>query len=169
MVGLIRMKNETTLTSEAKNARALGPEVLAQSQDINAIETMAGNVPNIFQTHYVDTKTGEKGIADLICRILRERGAIFPAGAEQSELRQIAIAGAMFADQIVAEVQSRFTVNSIRYPEKTVKAYLSVHLSKPTGPLDNQTPARVGRIHLTKNEDQPRPCDKPRCKWFLIA
>jgi len=148
------------MTTEAKNAIAMSREVLSGLRDLNNIETTSGIVPNIFHTHFVDLATGEKGIADLICRILREREAIFPLGAEQTELRQVAIAGAMFTDAILAEVEMRFTAGSIRYPAKTVRAYLSVHLGKS---------GKVGKVQLTNLEDKPRPCCKPRCKWFLIA
>ena len=159
------MKHKTTTAkTEAKNAIGMSREVLAGMQDINNVLTTSKRVKAVFHAHYVNMTEGECGIADLICSILKEREACFPLGIENTELRSVAIAAALYTDEIIEAVQARFTAGSIRYPIETIKAYLSCFMSKDT----KTTKATIGRIHLSKNEDQPRPCCKPRCKWYLI-
>ncbi len=153
------MKNET-MKNETQAAIAMNREVQSNCQDINNVLTTSGKVKAVFHTHFECMETGECGIADLISRILREREASFPANVEQTELRSIAIAGSMFTSEILAEVQSRFSAGSIRYPLQTVKAYLSVFMRKQ---------GKVGKIQLSNSEDSQRECCKPRCKWYLIA
>ncbi len=160
-----------TLTNEQQNAIAMSPEILSNSQDINNILTTSGQVRAVFHTHYVNLETKDKGIADLICQILKENGSVFPKDCEQTELRGIAIAGAMFTEEILTEVWKRFSAGSVRYPKQTVKAYLSVWLSTDSQPGDKKMlnrKARVGKIKLSSSEDSERECDKPRCKWFLF-
>jgi hypothetical protein len=154
------MQTKTNETSETLNAIAMSREVLSNSQDINNVLTTSQQVKAVFHTHFADMETGECGIENLIARILREREAQFPKGVESTELRQIAVAGAMFTDEIVTEVQNRFTAGSVRYPKQTVKAYLSVFMAKS---------GKIGRIQLTNSEDKNRTCCKPRCKWYLVT
>jgi hypothetical protein len=85
--------------------------------------------------------------------------AIYPADAPLTESRKEAIEGSMFTQDIINQVKLRFTAGSIRYPEKTIRAYLSVVMFK------NGT---VGKIQLKTTEDAARKCPKPRCKWYLI-
>ena len=155
------MKHETLTseTNEAQAAVAMSREVLSNLRDMNGFLTTSHKVRRVFHAHYADMEAGEFGIADLIARILRENEAIFPAGVETTELRQIAISGAMFTDEIIAKVQAYFTAGSIRYPEQTIRAYLSVFMFRSK---------QVGKIQLTAKEDIGRPCYKPRCKWYLI-
>lgn len=147
-------------TDEIKNAIAMSREVLSNSQDINNVLTTSQTVKAVFHTHFADMETGECGIEKLIVRIMREREAQFPKGVENTELRQIAIAGSMFMSEIETEVKNRFTAGSIRYPHDTIKAYMSAYLLKS---------GKVGRIQLTNGEDKNRSCCRPRVKWYLIA
>jgi hypothetical protein len=147
------------MTTEQTNAVSMGREVLANSQDINNVLTTSNIVKTVFHTHFVSMENNLAGIADLISTILREHDAIFPLNSSQTELRPIAIAGAMFTNEILEEVQTRFTAGSKRYPLQTVKNYLSTYMPK-TG--------KVGKIQLSGKEDVSRSCPKPRCKWFLV-
>lgn len=159
----------TDATTEAK---AMSGDILDNFRVINGYAKVAHTTRNIFHTHFLDVATGECGIADLIRRILRENNSVFKAQVkndsgelipiESSELRPIAIAGSMFTSEIIAEVQKRFTAGTIRYPAKTIKAYLSVHLAGEKG---DHT---VGKIQLFNHEDSQRDCSKPRCKWYLV-
>lgn len=151
------MKNKKQ--NEAKTqAVAMSREILANSQDINNVLTTAGEKP-VFHTHYVNLDANESGIADLITRILLENEAVFPANVGETELRQIAIAGSMFTDEILAKVQEYFSAGSTRYPLQTVKNYLSTYMPKA---------GKVGKVQLKGHEDKTRACPKPRCKWFLL-
>ena len=152
------MNTETkTATTEGKNAIAMSSEVLASSQDINGVLTQSHEVRAVYHTHFVDMQSGLCGIEDLITDILSQHNAIFPVGIENTPLRNIAIAGGMFTCEVFNCVESRFTAGSIRYPLKTITLYLSQFMK-----------GKVGRIQLTGKEDINRPCNRPRCKWYLI-
>lgn len=156
------MKNETTLQEQAMQNMELSQDTLENCIGLNNILSKNNIAPvkSIFQAHYVHLETGACGIADLIAQILAHAGAEFPAGIEATELRNIAIAGSMFTSDIIAQVQSRFTDGTFRYPEKTIRATLSVTMQKQ---------GRIGRVKLTKTEDSNRDCDKPRFKWYLVS
>ncbi len=164
------MQNDTneTLTAEKAMAIELSQDTLSNMQDINGTLTV-GSISAIFQAHFADMRTGEVGIADLICKILKDNESIFPAGSADSELRPVAISGSMFTCEILAKVQELFTAGSTRYGEKSVKAYLSAWLQGNEKMSNrNAHPARIGKIQLKGIEDQPRPCNRPRCKWYLL-
>ena len=161
------MKNDTMTAAKAM-AIELSQDTLSNMQDINGTLTV-GSISPVFQTHFVNLRTGEVGIADLICKILRENDSVFPAGSADSELRPIAIAGSMFTCEILAKVQELFTAGSTRYAQPSVKAYLSAWLQGNEKQVNrNAHPARIGKIQLKGIEDQPRPCNRPRCKWYLL-
>jgi hypothetical protein len=150
-------KNETT--SSAKAAIDMSSEVLANFQDMNNILTTSQIVRPVYQTHYVNMETGTIGIEKLLADILKENCSVFPAGVEKTELRQIAISGSMFTQEILDKVQERFTAGSCRYPVQTVLKYLGGEMKKH---------GTVGKIQLKGNEDLERDCNRPRCKWYLI-
>jgi hypothetical protein len=135
-------------------------ELLSNAIDSNNVLTTAGIRP-VFQSHVFDMQSGECGIELLIVAILRDNGAIFPADIASTEFRQVAINGAMFASEIIQAVQDRFANGSSRYPYATVYAYLC----NPA----NKKKSGVVSIRLTNSEDKPRPCPKPRQKYFLPA
>lgn len=144
--------------SEKNLAIAMSNDILDNSKGMNNTFKTSGIVPPVFHTHYVNMESGEYGIADLITKILTDNGSIFPKDCATTDLRNIAIAGAMFTDEILAKVESHFTAGSIRYPLATVKTYLSVFMARKS---------QVCKIQLTGKEDSNRPCCRPRCKWFL--
>jgi hypothetical protein len=132
---------------------------LQVSKDVNKVLTKSNIARPIFHTHYANLATGEFGIADLIAKILSENGSVFKAGVESTPSKVQAIAGSMFTQEIINRVQAIFTGGTCRYPPKSVKAYLScVRIHK----------GRFGKIQLSGVEDQPRPCPKPRCKYYLV-
>lgn len=141
-------------------------ELLGNAQDINNVLTVA-KVQSIFQGHYFNLENDSHGIAFLIAEILKEREAVFPKGIETSELRQVAIATSMYASDIIEEVHNRFTAGSSRYPYETVHAYLSIFMNADNKKQLRSVP-KIGQIKLTNNEDKPRPCFKPRCKYYLV-
>ena len=134
-------------------------EVISNEQDINNILTTSHNVPPIFHTHYVNMASQAHGIAALIKEILTDNNSTFPANVGSTEFRSIAISSSMFTDDIYNEVQKRFSAGSIRYPKSTIICSLSVFMFKK---------GLVGKIQLTGKEDVDRPCNRPRCKFFLI-
>jgi hypothetical protein len=152
--------NNENQNEDQKNAIGMASALLNNSKDINNTLTVSKITRSIFHTHYANMETSEFGIGDLICKILRSNDACFSLAIETSELRNIAIAGSMFTEQILEKVKEIFTAGSIRYPEKTVRATLSVTLFKLK---------KIGKIQLTNKEDEERECCKPRCKWYLAV
>ena len=150
-------KQETN--SAVKSAIALQRETLSGSMDINNVLTTSTQVHPLFQTHYTNMETAENGITALIKEILTANEAVFPKGIEETEFRPIALAASMFASEIIEQVQSRFSNGSMRYPYKTVHQYLSIFMTRS---------GKVGKIKLSNTEDKPRPCNKPRTKWYLV-
>jgi hypothetical protein len=147
-------------TQDQKNSVEMQSALYSNTQDINTVLTSSGEVRPVFHGHYFQMGTKLFGIQGLITEILTERGASFPAGIENTELRQIAVASAMFTQDIIDEVIRRFTAGSIRYPEKTIRATLSVTMLKLK---------TVSRVKLTSAEDKKRICNKPRFKWYLVS
>jgi hypothetical protein len=130
----------------------LAREIVDTSRDQNNV-LATGEVHFFVRGHYVDTATGTFGIESLIRNILRANNAIFPAGAEKTELRAIVIAGAKFTDEIIAAVRETFGAD--RYPDGTIRMYLS------------KFGKQFGKVKLSNSEDSNRPCPKPRCKWYV--
>ena len=159
----------STVKTPCPNAdvQALSREIVDTSRDMNNILASAGNVHNYVRAHYVDTAMGTYGIESLISAILKERGAIFPAGIEgkmdengtviNGEFRNVAIAASMFATEVIAAVRDTFGAD--RYPDPTIRSYLSHFMTKS---------GKVGNICLKSAEDCGRPCDKPRTKFYLV-
>jgi hypothetical protein len=142
----------------SKTAIRLCANVLENGKDANNVMTVA-SVPPVFQTHVFNVSTGKHGIKNLIAEILTEREAIFPIGAENTELRPIVLAASMLASEIKDEVDRRFAAGSTRYPYATVHQYLSVFMVKE---------GTIGKVQLKNKEDANRHCNKPRTRYFLI-
>ena len=151
--------NMNIATEEKQLAQGMAREIHATQRDTNTVLTL-GEIAPIFQNHFADLATGESGIADLICRILTEKGAILPARIESSELRKTAIASSLFTQEIIDEVAARFSAGSTRYPVQTIKATLGVTLAKEQ--------KKIVKIQLTNAEDSARNCCRPRCKWYIV-
>ena len=159
---LVYWHNMNTKISEAEEAKALAialtDETIETARALNNTLATAEVRPH-FQAHYANAKLDVYGIMALVRDILREAQAEFPRGIESTELRQIAVAASLFTSDILAEVQTRFAAGSTRYKVQSVKNCLSTY-----GKLDGT----IGRIQLTPSEDQPRPCSKPRFKWYRV-
>jgi hypothetical protein len=161
-------KNKTMKTTTTKNEAAqFGRELLGNSQDINNCLTVAEVSPT-FQGHYFNLVSEKHGIAFLIAEILTEREAVFAKGIEATELKAVAVAASMFASEVISEVKARFTAGTTRYEYNTVHAYLSVLMNPESKHCLANIP-RIGKIKLTNAEDKPRPCYKPRTKFYLLA
>ena len=143
---------------EIAAAIAMSDEVLETMRAVNNTLTIAEVRPH-FQAHYANAKLDVCGIMDLVRNILRDKQAEFPRGIENTELRKIAVAASLFTSEILAEVQARFAAGSTRYKLQSVKNCLSTY-----GKHDGT----IGRIKLSNDEDQPRECAKPRCKWYRV-
>ena len=114
--------------------------------------------PLAFRTHYVNAKTGAKGIEQLIVSILNKNGAMAIVGIESTNHRQIAIkTQSMFANDIISAVRKEFGTD--RYPDATILQYLSVTMFKA---------GIVGKIQLSNVEDKNRNCFRPRNKFYII-
>ncbi len=148
------------------SAVAMQREMLSAVQDGNNVLT-TGQVKSTFQGHAFNMESGKHGIANLIAEILTEREAIFAKGIETTELRPVAIAASMFTEEIIAEVQHRFSAGTTRYPYNTIHMYLSVFM-RDSGKHSLANLPRVRKIKLSNEEDKPRKSAKPRGKWYLI-
>ena len=168
------MKNETENDSKAATlAIAMSAETIQASRDINGTLTETGLCRPVFMTHYANAEQDIFGIADLIENILRQREAVFPRGIETSELRPVAVAAAMTVQDIMMEIESRFTEATPRYPQQTVKNYLSqfckgrfakIQLSSAEDCNRNSAEQRAWR----KAHGKAEICRAPRCKWYVI-
>ena len=110
-----------------------------------------------YGTHYANTELDIYGIQQLVCQVLRENESVFFRGIESTEFRHIAIASSMFTSNIIAAVGLKFADAGMRYKPQAVKNVLSTYGKD-----------LIVKITLSNNEDQPRPCSKPRAKWYLI-
>ena len=144
----MKLKTIDQLEMESKIAK----NIHANIQDINN-ELTARQVKPLLQGHWIE------GVEKLITDILTEREAVFPLGVENTEFKKVAIAAAMFTQEIKDEIETRFTAGTTRYPLETVETYLSVFMPRK---------GTIGKIKLTNAEDKPRPCCKPRTKWYLV-
>lgn len=154
-------------------ARKQQDTIREMSQDINNTLMAAKNVRPEFMTHAVNMANGEHGIAFLIASILENRMAKFFANVADTEHRGTAIKAAMFASEIIAEVDDQFSLGTSRYMGNTVPCYLCSFLSPGNkhqikNTMSGKPLPRIGKIQLTNNEDRPRPTKRPRIKYFLI-
>ena len=147
----------TECSEEKTAAVSMSAEIVDTCKAVNNTLAVAG-VRAHFQAHYANAELGVYGILQLVKRILKEREAIFPRGIEGTPLRQIAVSLAMFTEDILRQVEREFAAGGFRYKIQAVKNCLSTYGK-----------GEIGKITLTDEEDQPRECDKPRCKWYLIA
>jgi hypothetical protein len=138
-----------------KDVQSLSRELVDTARDKNNVLACAGNVHLFVRDHYVDTSTGTYGIESLIASILRDNNAVFPLGIEGTEFRKVAIATAMFATEVIEAVRNTFGVD--RYPDATIRSYLSHFMAE-----------RIGKIALTTTEDCDRKSCKPRTKFYLV-
>lgn len=167
---MVAMPFPSHVKSPAPNqkARELSQDVLATSQDLNNVLASAGNVHMFVRSHFVDMDKGIYGIQSLIANILREHAlsvspsGTFPKGVEATEFRTLAIAGSMFASEVIAKVREQFT--SDRYPDATIATQLSVHMHKAN--CQN----KAGKFRLSPSEDKQfgGTSPKPRTKYFLL-
>lgn len=156
-----------TLTKTAdETAVAMQRELLENAHDINNVLT-AGNVSPVFQGHIFDMENGKHGIENAIIAVLTEREAIFPKGTENSKLRPVVIAAGMFTKEIFEAIQVKFAAGTTRYPLNTIEHYLSVVMSNHNTKTINGN-GKIGFVKLTNAEDKPRPCYRPRKKWYLV-
>jgi len=142
------------------DVQMLAGEIVSSARDKNNLLANAGNVHLLIRDHYVDPSSGTYGIESLIARILATNGAVFPKGIEKTQFRKVAIATAMFASDIIAEVRTAFGAD--RYPDQTIYTYLA-HFMK-----QKNTAHKIGKIKLSNNEDKDRNCCKPRTKYYLV-
>jgi hypothetical protein len=148
------MNNE--MTQEQKETAEIFE---TNGRDANTFYTESGNVAPIFQNHWIETTTGKNGIANLIIKILTDNGSVFKKDIDSPEDKKIAIDGGMFTSQILAKVKLMFTAGTSRYPESTVRTYLSVHMKHGK---------ELGKIQLSKFEDTGRKGGKPRIIWYAF-
>jgi hypothetical protein len=150
------MQKEITVSGFAKGMQR---EIHSNFHDINNILTVAGVKP-LLQAHWTDG-----GIEQMITDCLTLNESVFSSdvcgkdGKGGGTLRPVIIKTSMFVTDILHYVEENFTAGTSRYPLKTIHQYLSIFMFRNN---------KVGKIKLTNHEDKPRPCDKPRVKWYLI-
>jgi hypothetical protein len=149
--------NDTLNTETQQAAIELSVVVVENSMAINNTLAETKKVTGFYGTHYANAELDICGIVALVKDILRENEAVFSRGIENTELRAIGIAASMFTSDIVQAVNTRFASGGMRYKPQAVKNVLSTY-----GKLE------IAKIQLTNAEDKPRPCSKPRAKWYLI-
>lgn len=150
------MNEKQNAVSEAKKMQR---DLLSNAVDSNNVLTTAENIGPMFLAPYFNMNNGDGGIENLIMEILTDNGSTFPKDIASTEFRQVGINGSMYASEIIGEVQNRFAAGSTGYPPATVYAYLC----NPK----NKKKSGIVAIKLTNSEDKPRPCPKPRQKYFL--
>ena len=154
------------------------PDTLSSAQDIANVYKSAGNVGAIFNPHYVnmlktisipDAKTvkNRHGIALIIAEILTEHEAVFPANVGETSFRPLAISAGMFAEDIFNAIQNQFAAGTDRYALPSVHVYLCSLMNADKKHYIKGLP-KVASVQLTNSEDSPRPCKKPRRKYFLV-
>jgi len=148
----------TTIDNETKAAAvAMSGEIVQTSQDINnTLETQGTRA--FFGTHYANAELDVFGIVALVKHVLRENDSVFGRGIEKTEFRKIAVSGAMFTSQIVEAIGTLFANAGMRYKPQAVKNVLSTYGK-----------GEIIKIKLSNAEDKPRPCSKPRAKWYLVS
>jgi hypothetical protein len=143
------MKGQTMQTeTKAENLSDLSSDILATSQDLNAI-LASGGIKKLVMSHYVDTAKELAGIEQLLVAILTENGAVFPKDSHLTAMRRIVIGGSMTLKAIESEVRKAFGFE--RYPQSTLRTYLCRELKN-----------KVCSVKLSKNEAtyKTRPCRK---------
>ena len=148
---------DTLITETQQGAIDMSSVVVENCMAINNTLAETKKVTGFYGTHYANAELDVCGIVALVQDILRENDAVFSRGIENTELRNIGIAASMFTSDIIAKVQERFASAGMRYKAQAVKNVLSTY-GKDS----------IAKIQLTNNEDKPRPCSKPRAKWYLI-
>ena len=158
--------NDITIQSNeaATLAISLSPEIIQASKDINNTLETTKAVSVRFGTHYANAADGVTGIMALVKQILKDNGAELPRTIEDDGFRNIAVACSMFTQDIIAEVAKR---HEWRYKAQAVKNVLSTYC-KAGGPHAIKGQGDIVKIQLSNNEDKPRPCSKPRAKYYLI-
>ena len=165
------MNTEINETQAA--AVAMSSEIVQASMDIITTLATTNKVRAFFGTHYANAELGVTGIVQLVELVLKENDAVFGREIENTDLREIAIASAMFTADIVAGVKEKFASAGLRYKEQAVKNVLSTYgragkTQTKTGKAVVSTGSII-KIQLTDKEDKPRPCSKPRAKWYLVS
>ena len=141
----------------AAHAIAMSDTCVEASVDLNNCLVETGKVKAHYGAHYANAAIEVCGIVALVMDVLRDKQAVFPRHLEQlEEARPAVIACSLFTSDIVSEVQKRWP-NNLRYKPQAVKNVLSTYGKQ-----------FIVKVQLTKEEDTPRPCSKPRAKWYLI-
>jgi len=138
-------------------AVSLSTETIEASKGVNNTLETTGKVKPFFGTHYANAELDIYGIQQLVCQVLRENESVFARGIEATEFRHIAIGASMFTSDIIAAIGVKFANAGMRYKPQAVKNVLSTYGTN-----------EIAKIKLSNGEDFPRPCSKPRAKWYLI-
>ena len=154
------------MTSNEKNmAMAMTSDVIASEKEVNNTLTITGEVSPMYMTHYTSPLTGVLGIIHLVKDILRTNDAVFSKNAHKGELRQVVIFNSMTMQDILTEVQKIFTMGTKRYPIQTIKNVLSTYAA---GDIQKITGTNDPGASDDRYFDNPRPCAKPRARYYLV-
>jgi hypothetical protein len=163
------MKTTTKQETKAKAEKALGlaNALIAASVKLNRTFSTVPLVTPYVMAHYVNTATGEQGLSDLICQVLRDSGAVF-SGRDIASKRQAVLAKCLTAGEIIEEVENRFRQGSKRYSNGSIYTFLCQIMSKARIVKGRIVPPVVGKLRQTSREDCRRNSSKPRLVWFVI-
>jgi len=151
--------NKTHLRpSKSTLARALTKRIVRNMQSKNRVLAKAGDVPRYGLDTYANPAKGIYGVQPLIASILKARRAVFSIGVENHPSdRRKAIKRSLYAEEIIQRVGE--DAGKECFARYTIYHYLCTLMPKQNV---------VGKIRLSKDEDRPRPCSKPRIKFYLI-
>jgi len=142
------------MTTENQIAQA----TIETLRDVNSA-LQGASVQFAFRGHYANTATGVCGIEALVKSFLVTNGSTFTNGAENSAMRPVVVAGAMFKGEIESLVREAFGHD--RYPANTLRVVLGNSKFNAKQGADNG----IRSIQLTKAEDKSG--RKPRAKYYL--
>jgi predicted flap endonuclease-1-like 5' DNA nuclease len=153
-------KSEKVMTKKEQKkqaAAAIASDIIDTSKDLLSAEKAAEVNTYKFGPHYVDTANDIAGIGELLESILKAFGCVHPMGIEDTEKREKAIGKSMFMAELDREVRRAFAEAGKRYPQNSLRVYLSNHKAGFV----------FGSIQLTGIEDTGRTSPKPRAKYYL--
>lgn len=143
--------------SEKKQATiAIANDINDTSKDLLSVEKSAGVNTYKYGPHYVDTANDIHGIGELLESILESFGCVHDSGIEHTTQRETAIEHSMFMHELQTAVEDAFASAGKRYPNVSLRVYLSNHKRGYV----------FESIQLTSAEDSTRTCPRPRCKYY---
>jgi hypothetical protein len=144
-------------SSPKANAAKITPKLISDLKQNNRALTQDFNAPRHGLGTYANPAENLYGAKGAIIKALKNCHAIFEKGVENTSERNVAIGASLFADEVIQQVKS--IAGADCFADSTIICNVDMWM-----PEDGT----VGVIILSKDEDQPRHCWKPRHKYYLI-